>query len=69
MEPPYLESLTPSWPVHPLVAVRLRGHDFPTLEAFQAYLHRLLVYAGMLLCFQYTLHQGPGHFVSRMLYQ
>ncbi|XP_058803150.1 large ribosomal subunit protein mL48 [Phymastichus coffea] len=40
-EPDYLEALKPKYPLYPPLLVRLRGYDFPILEKYQSYVHKV----------------------------
>ncbi|CAO1398725.1 unnamed protein product [Diamesa hyperborea] len=40
-EPPYLNSLKPEFPVYDTLNVRITGYDFPLLESYQRFVHRI----------------------------
>ncbi|XP_001606754.1 probable 28S ribosomal protein S10, mitochondrial [Nasonia vitripennis] len=40
-EPDYLEALKPKYPLYPPLVVRIRSHDFPILESYQSWIHKV----------------------------
>lgn len=40
-EPPYLELMKPEFPAYDVINVRLTGYDFPVLESYQRFVHRI----------------------------
>lgn len=40
-EPPYLNSLKKEFPVYDTLNVRITGYDFPLLESYQRFVHRI----------------------------
>jgi len=40
-EPPYLEALKPPYPTYDVINVKMSGYDFPVLESYQRFVHRI----------------------------
>lgn len=40
-EPPYLEAMKPPFPTYDVVNVKITGYDFPILESYQRFVHRI----------------------------
>lgn len=40
-EPPYLEAYKPEFPTYDVINVKINGYDFPILESYQRFVHRI----------------------------
>lgn len=40
-EPPYLDAMKPAVPCYDVINVRITGYDFPVLESYQRFVHRI----------------------------
>lgn len=40
-EPDYLDALKPKYPVYDTINVKITGYDFPILESYQRFVHRI----------------------------
>lgn len=40
-EPPYLEAMKPQFPTYDVINVKMNGYDFPVLESYQRFVHRI----------------------------
>lgn len=40
-EPPYLNAMKPEFPTYDVINVRITGYDFPVLESYQRFVHRI----------------------------
>lgn len=40
-EPPYLDALKPEFPTYDVINVKITGYDFPILESYQRFVHRI----------------------------
>ncbi|KAJ8673485.1 hypothetical protein QAD02_004747 [Eretmocerus hayati] len=40
-EPDYLEAMKPPYPLYPPLLVRIRGYDYPVIENYQSWIHRI----------------------------
>lgn len=40
-EPPYLEAMKPEYPTYDVINVQMSGYDFPILESYQRFVHRI----------------------------
>lgn len=40
-EPPYLEAIKPQLPIYDVINVKITGYDFPVLESYQRFVHRI----------------------------
>jgi large subunit ribosomal protein L48 len=40
-EPDYLDQLKPKYPVYDSLDVKMTGHDYPVLESYQRFVHRI----------------------------
>jgi large subunit ribosomal protein L48 len=40
-EPPYLDAMKPPFPTYDVINVKITGYDFPVLESYQRFVHRV----------------------------
>lgn len=40
-EPPYLDAMKPEFPTYDVINVKITGYDFPILESYQRFVHRI----------------------------
>ncbi|XP_070498812.1 large ribosomal subunit protein mL48 [Chironomus tepperi] len=40
-EPPYLEGMKPKYPTYDVINVKITGYDYPILESYQRFVHRI----------------------------
>lgn len=40
-EPPYLDAMKPAFPTYDVINVKITGYDFPILESYQRFVHRI----------------------------
>jgi large subunit ribosomal protein L48 len=46
-EPPYLKAMKAQYPTYDLINVKITGYDFPVLESYQRFLHRIATELGL----------------------
>uniref|UniRef100_A0A1A9ZIU1 Small ribosomal subunit protein uS10 domain-containing protein n=1 Tax=Glossina pallidipes TaxID=7398 RepID=A0A1A9ZIU1_GLOPL len=64
-EPDYLESLKPKFPQFENLNVQLKGYDYPILESYQRYLHKVAEYLDIDVADCYAL--PPQHMTVQRL--